>query len=438
VAGTCDGVDLDCATPCPDQTAFVAPKYYVLSLIYSPPGCTSTSNYKCPGVGKVDYGQGATLSTKTIKTNSFDQNITLSVDMSFTIANVFSLGGGASQGWHTTTTDTNSQTISTSGTLDINTTGNNDGIDHDQDMFLLFLNPAVAMRGSAPNSNSLKGCAPTQANWYVGSFGTDQVVYYPLWVYQAKNPQSMPPNVAKVFQDHGFTANDFANILTLDPFAQGQTTIDPVRFIATKYVLPYTPPPTGTCSGGQCSCEAYTETLKNELQSGVTQQVQNSTTVGFNESAGINIPMLFSETVKSTQTFTFANTSSTENDTDGSQSASVTINCASPAYTQPTDATHLLIYWDRLFGTFLFVPSLSDPSQEPIQQGFVMRAGTPVVHVPVQFVVDGKKYYTLTDTSGKYVFYGKKAAVMKGILTIGGNNIQLPLSPMTPMTVEIQ
>src|SRR5262249_30482225 len=46
-AGFCDGVNIDCAQPCPDQTAFVAPKYYVLSLIYSPPGCTSTSSYKC-------------------------------------------------------------------------------------------------------------------------------------------------------------------------------------------------------------------------------------------------------------------------------------------------------------------------------------------------------------------------------------------------------
>jgi hypothetical protein len=48
--------------------------------------------------------------------------------------------------WSTTQTDTNSQTVTKSTTVDIKATGNNDGIDHDQDMFLLLLNPAIPLQ----------------------------------------------------------------------------------------------------------------------------------------------------------------------------------------------------------------------------------------------------------------------------------------------------
>jgi len=269
-------------------------------------------------------------------------------------------------------------------------------------------------------------------------FGSQTLETYTLSVSQLKNPQSMPPNVASVLNAHGLTVGDFANILTLDPFAQGQTTIDPVRFAATTWALPYEPPATGSdCAGGVCSCIAYSETLKNDFQSAVTSDVKSDQNVGFTESAGIEQKDLFSESVKSTQTFTWSQSSSTENDSGGSKSASVTINCPSPAYSKPTDATHMLVYWDRLFGTFLFVPSLNIFSQQPIHKGFLMQAGKPAAHVPVQLVIDGKAYHTLTSNSREYVFYAPTTAVRKGLLSVNGQNFQLPLAPTVPATVEI-
>jgi len=214
----------------------------------------------------VDYGQGASLGTKTVKSSSFAQKYTFSVDVSITLDKIFKLGGGESGGWGTTSTDTNSQTISSSRALDLKVNGNNDGVDHDQDQFFLLLNPAVALKANTANSSTLKGCAPTQINWQVGLFGSQTLETYTLSVSQLKNPQSLPPNVASVLNAHGLTVGDFANILTLDPFAQGQTTIDPVRFAATTWALPYEPPATGSdCAGGVCSCIAYSETLKNDF-----------------------------------------------------------------------------------------------------------------------------------------------------------------------------
>ena len=139
----------------------------------------------------------------------------------------------------------------------------------------MLLNPAVALRASAANRSTLEGCVPTQINWQVAAFGSQTLETYTVSVSQLKNPQSLPPNVANVFNAHGFTANDFANILTLDPFAQGQTTIDPVRFAATTWALPYEPPATGSnCPGGICSCLAYVESLNNDFQTAVTAAVK--------------------------------------------------------------------------------------------------------------------------------------------------------------------
>ena len=290
--------------------------------------------------------------------------------------------------------------------------------DHDQDVFFLLLNPAVALNANTPGTTT-EGCAPTKIDWEVALFGSQTLETYSLSVSQLKNPQSLPPNVASVLTAHGFTAGDYANILTLDPFAQGQMTIDPVRFAATTWSLPYQPPSTGpNCPGGICSCLAFTETVKNDFQGALMSGVKNDYNVGFNESAGLTKD-LFSATVKATQTFTWSNSSSTENDMGGTQSAALTINCPSPAYTQPTDSTQMLIYWDRLFGTFLFVPAMTVAAQQPIHQGFLMRAGQPVAHVPVAITIAGTTYHTLTDNSGRYVFFGPASAVQKGVLTVG-------------------
>jgi len=273
-------------------------------------------------------------------------------------------------------------------------------------------------------------------------FGSQTLETYALSVSQLKNPQSLPPNVADVLKAHGLTESDFADILALDPFAQGQTAIDTDRYAATTYSFPYQPPPTGgSCTGGTCSCLAFVEAIKNDFQGAHTSTAQSYKDVGFNESAGVEGPVgkdLFSATVKSTQKWTWSNSSSTENDTDNSQSASLTITCASPAYTNPADATEMLVYFDRIFGTFLFVPTLSVASQRPIHQGFLTRGGEAAAHVPVQLTVDGKTYHTFTNNSGGYVFYGPAAAIQRGTLSVGGQAFELPLTPTMPAAVEIR
>src|ERR1700727_2665594 len=40
---------------CPSQSGAALPKYYVIGLIYSPPGCSSSSTLKCSDVSSVSY-----------------------------------------------------------------------------------------------------------------------------------------------------------------------------------------------------------------------------------------------------------------------------------------------------------------------------------------------------------------------------------------------
>jgi hypothetical protein len=67
----------------------IFPKYYVLGLLYSPPGCTSTATQNCTTSSTVDYANGSTMGTKTSIQHSFDKSVDLKVSATF--------GGGDSK-----------------------------------------------------------------------------------------------------------------------------------------------------------------------------------------------------------------------------------------------------------------------------------------------------------------------------------------------------
>ena len=66
----------------------IFPKYYVLSLLYAPPGCTSTAALNCNTPSTADYSNGSTMGTKTSVSKSFASSIDFTVSASF-------LGGDA-------------------------------------------------------------------------------------------------------------------------------------------------------------------------------------------------------------------------------------------------------------------------------------------------------------------------------------------------------
>ena len=79
--------------------------------------------------------------------------------------------------------------------------------------------------------------------------------------------------------------------------------------------------------------------------------------------------------------------------------------CPSINYQGPTE---MFVYWDNLFGSFMFVPTVIGPSfAAPLAQGTVTSAsGGSVRHQPVTLSLGGKIYNTYTNNAGKYVFLG--------------------------------
>lgn len=386
---------------CKNATGAIFPKYYILGLVYAPPGCTSTSALKCSTQSSVDYQASSSMGTKVSMENAFSKTFDDKVDVSVGVKDAGSIGASVSGGYQNTSSDSKSQTITKGQSLDIKATGNGDGIDHDQDLFILLLNPAVAVRENTQVVNNQ--CGPTVVSWYMGVSGSSgHEALYTIPVGWLKNPSSMPANVVYQLQTLlKFTNDDYQTILAQDPFANGSTTIDSNRFTLTTYSFPYIPTQQlSDCNNGVCSCTTFADTLKNEFQTDVGSKYQDQYSLGFSESAGFDIGVLSIKN-QSDQKFTWTSTSTNDATTDSSQSALAAVMCPSSNYQGPTNMD---VYWDKLFGSFMFVPTwITQP--QIISQGTAADAsGKPVRHEAVTLSFGGKTYHTWTNNRGDYVF----------------------------------
>jgi hypothetical protein len=397
----------------PGPTAFLYPKYYVLGLIYSPPGCTKTASFACGTQSTVDYQTGSSMGTKVSTSDSYESGIDVKADASVGLGDkggAGSFGLGVSGGYSTTSTDSSSQTLTKTSTMDIKATGNEDGVNHDQDVFILMLNPAVAVN-ETHTFTGLNACHAGGVAWNFGlntKLAPNQAIYK-VDVAGLKNPATLPADVLAQLNQLNFTPTDFQTILSLDPFTGTPPvsgfTPDPSRFVLTTNALPYEAASAATdCNGGVCNCVLLQGELKNELASDNTESSKSEYKVGVSESLnGINAGIFkFGETVD--LSYTWTSISTTDDLTGSSQSATVTMQCPSPSYSAPE--TLMAIYWDTLYGSFMFLPtSLGSPSALLLTQGTVTGANGQVLpHQPVDLAFGTKTLHTVTDSKGKYVF----------------------------------
>jgi hypothetical protein len=422
--GTCfNGTCNNCKAPVSTGTLF--PKYLVIGLIYSPPGSGTISQVqgvpsKCSSASFVDYTSSSSLGTTISTEDSFSQDYSLTVTSSMPLPiDEASISGGFS----TTGTTATSQTISKGQKIEIKGLGNCDGLDHDQDAFILLLNPAIAVyTGELFRPQNGKVCVAT-AQWSAGvSSSTGTAQWYVVYVKWLKDPSTMPANVAQQLKSLGFTVDDYNAILLLDPFASGPTTIDSSRFLATTTTFPYENPTTDpVCNNGVCSCLAFSGTLTNALQ---TKNASTSTTkysVGFTESTGFDVGVLSLE-AKASEKFTWTASTSTTNITDSSQSALATVECPSTNY---NGLTLMGVYWDSLFGSFMF-QAVTAGHMALLHQGHVAdKSGRPLQYQAIDLSYGGVTYHTFTNRSGNFSFYGRKELSLpknaEGTLAVAGH-----------------
>jgi Domain of unknown function (DUF5050) len=399
----------------PIATGTMLPKYYVLTLVYAPPGANGGKS-GC----LVDYSSGSSTGTTTTTSSSFKAGNSLSASAGVKVPGAGSASVNAQFTSSTTTTDQTSENITKSQTYDIKVPGpGKDGINHDNDMFVLMLNPLVAA-AVYPGNNILWTMGINESTPFKSTMNIQ-------WVYVAwlKNPSTMETGVKAQLDAAGLTATDYAQILSLDPFADGASSIDPNRFYVLPESFPYEEPAT---SADQVPTSTQAFSNANMSSTGVTVQEQYGVSVSVSEGIDIGV---FSATLKDTESLQWTNKNSLSTSTTVSQSAAVTVGGPAFGYTGPTD---VLVYWDSIYNSFMF----AFPSEPPVASGTLLdSAGKPVALKAVTLTVGGHTFKTSTSAQGRYRFYGAPSG--SGSLAVDGQNFAVPVGPgAAPPTLRLK
>jgi hypothetical protein len=369
-----------CPPPPHPINGLLYPKFYVVAVLYAPPGT--------PGGGGgatsfVDYSNGSSVGAITSASNSFSASLSVTVKVGSQITGGASIGvtvGGSNS-------TTNTQTVAKTSTSDWKVPGPlANGIDHDYDQIYLWLNPTVAL---TLDGNALSW-GMTEPN------GVAPNVIY-LTVGQLKGTVPIDPGTMSLLQQAGFAPNDpdFAVILNQDPLATSPQ-VDPNRYQLLPITLPYEPP----TPGDGPSTHSYGLSQNNSTSFGVSHQTT------FSASASVNSPDIGASLAVSGQA-TFVNGGSTTASNGAVQSASVTVGTPSSTYTGPT---LLQVYWDTAFNSFAL--AFVDTSSRVLSVvGTVSEKGqTPAADRPVTMTgPDGVVHTTYTNAKGMYRFYDASA-----------------------------
>jgi hypothetical protein len=359
------------------------PRYKVLALIYAPPGTNGgkSSSY-------VEYGTTSTTGTTTTTSSSFKDGIdvTASVGVNLTVVK---LGASGEFSASDTTTDTDSLDIKKTTTTTIHVPGPaEDGIDHDHDLFYLWLNPLINLSLDPENN----------VQWSLSVDGPTMNLQY-AYVSWLKNPATMPAGVAAELKSAGLTAQDYQAILALDPFTQVTEMIhpyvDPNRYLPTTQSFPYIPPLTASDP-----VATLTDTISDTVTQSHTHSIQTQYSVSMSLSASLGGDKdLLSGSLKADGSLTWTDTSTTTSTSISTQSATVSIG--GPAYGY-SGATDVLVYWDCIYNSFLF----ATPTVPIFHSGTLLgAAGKALAGRLVSLKLNGKTYRTYTDANGAYRFY---------------------------------
>ena len=376
--------------------------FVVMSVVYAPPGTSATGG----GKSSVSYGDTSTLGTSSSVSSSFKEGLSVSADVSVLGGAV---GGSASFSTSKDTTNTSEVDISKSTGFTIQVTGPaKDGIDHDQDKIYLILNPVVEISVTGKN-----------VAWALSHSGTTAEVQF-VTVGWLKNPSSMPAGVATSLRNAGIAPTDYPKLLARDPFASGASGIDTSRFLPTNTSFPYEDP---------TSSETYT--ITNDLTNKSSQSVTKTDSFSVTIKSGFDVGIV-KESMSTTGSFTWTNTSTYGTTTDSKQQASATVGGPSSTW---AGGTNVDVYYDTVYSSFLFafdpnsVPSTRE--QKAVLKGTVTDKGKPAAHEEVLLTVGGQRYRTFTNSKGVYHFYNKPHG--SGTVSIRGAAQPVKIGP-APVT----
>jgi hypothetical protein len=383
-------------TPAPTPVSgFVEPKYVVLTVTYAPPGSASS----------VTYSNSTLLGTSSMISNSFTNgvNVTASITTGFSF---FGLFGSSIT---TTSTAQLSQESDTSSSVALNETTNMSttirgpassavGLDHDEDIIWIWLNPAIGLKIDNTGTNfTWTGYAFDQND----PAGTTDIIGIPVKYLNGHAP--MPSNIADVLarrwaprtlctsadpacgldgtKDPGLDAVDLAAILRADPFSKtsyvinipsgGSCTADGRFCRTTNPNLQYSPPP----PGGQPVTQTFSIQHQTTAAQGQGATDTRSVSIGTQGNIAGSFFVSLGAKLSVADTLTWTNKWNAMSSSQVGQMAAASITGPSSAdnYTGPVEFD---IFQDNIYGTFMFgfIPQptfnlFASPSSQSVVEG---------------------------------------------------------------------
>jgi hypothetical protein len=333
------------------------PKYYVLSILYAPPGNQSSNGF----------------------TNTVTNTATTSISHSFasaiaTAINVSAAGNGFGVNFSTAKSTQNSQSfqVSTSNGAGATLSSVRNPVDHSQDQFLIWLNPAVVVTPTSSTTANYALLTPIGSNGQpepmdivnINAVDLQNPSSIPLAVLasQTRNNVSGLPGLANVCANPapqctsapcGCTTNDFTGILAADPLLSVslQNTL-PDQVDSNRYIFVESQVLEGPeCSG--CDPLRNSFTANDGQTASQTETTQYSYSVGFTRSSGFS---LFGSglTITNSNTFTWSDAMSTGTSNGTNHTAAVTLGTSDVGCFETIN-----IYEDTVYHTFAFAPPVA-------------------------------------------------------------------------------
>jgi hypothetical protein len=352
-------------------TAFVLPKYQILSLIYAPPGNSSSNGF----TDSVFNG-----TTNSI-TNSFSTGITTTFSATGGILGVFG-GVSTSVSFTQGSGTTNSFTDTITNAQGLTLKSNRNPIDHTQDQFWLWLNPQVTITQTGPSAATYTVSPPSGQNMYallvsVAALKTPSLipldllepitsdgVIYPGLSNICAHP--LPPPDCTKTNACGCVPSDFAAIVATDPLVSLTSDESPAQ-IDSKRFFPLNPSPEPipflegpTTPNGVDTTEAFALTDMEQTSQQQTESTTYSTSFTYSNGIGGTEgvpPVDWSLKWSVTNTFTWQQIVGLTNTTGTSHQMSLVLGSSTYGCNEAVD-----IYEDYDYHTFVGVPSSTPPA----------------------------------------------------------------------------
>lgn len=359
--------------PTPTVNGKVKPKFYVLAIVYMPPGTKGGDTES-----KVTYKAGSSTGSSVSASGTFKNG----VEVTASVKNgPVTVGAGFTADNAKTDSEKMEVEKNKSTTLEA-VAPSTDGIDRSRDLIYFLINPelSVTIHGGT-------------LDW---SFAGTATLRY-VRVGWLEKPDTMPGGVKRELEQYGFTTNDYKEMLKVYPFANGKTAIDAERFAFTGFNLPYIPPdtdqPVPTASG----------TLDNKDTNVAGLGYESSADVSLSVGVDAEFTKQFEAKMESKATWTWTVSNETEATDAKSQTAEFVLGGPSKGYTGPIGVD---VYYDTLYKTFMFA---FPPEGTPVRASGTVEYQTqgPIRHREVSLRVRGRRYRTYTNQFGEYRFYGK-------------------------------